>query len=742
EADALEGALRDLTGSQVEFLSRSRRAVRRRKLVAGGAIALLVATVVAVMFGKQALDKRRHEAEAREADALHEARVSALVARARQASDPYARVAFLVEASHEGANEPSLALELLGAAHDLPPARFLSLDPIESPIMPWNDRWVVGRGAAGALIVFDLKSKTAEPEVIEHLDVGVDPSDASVVFRRPKRFEIAVGDAPALDVTPLLYDTAIVVRNAAGRVHLYRLRDSGDVTLAAIAPLSCRGAVVAAARAPIVACVSEGGVSVWNFGSGETRTIDEPAGALAISPDGRALATWTGDALAVHHPFDPADAARRVKLEAPAALVAWSPRDPLLAVAMPKELVVLDAGDPSRTVWKTDGPEDPTTLRWDPGGLFTVTCNLGRRATVRYLREGGLDPQDGHPKGGCDEALEGAPRFVASRFDLGAFGMREFGAHFSRGAFLLPKDELLSTTMVLAGAKDDGLERVLTVGPRDKDGKRERNGPHDGLAKLVRQGDVVAIEQSRSDEDVEAHRLPDLAILDAKTGRHMQSSKGFLLAACPDQRILAYRPEGAAWAIFDVRTAAEVARIDRVPGLVVGVSPACKKAYVEHADGELHAHAIATGEPATDVLVATTHGYVFDVDVARGGANVAPALLVAFSSGEIARIEEADDTLRLLARAEPRATALGDGIDPGEALFADGIGVYRVRRDGTVQRVSNTPPDAPWEDLLVTKDRRAIVVTSATGVAAIDVETGAALGAAPLKGMTRLVPWD
>ena len=737
-----EGELRDLSGPEVEFLLESRRAARRRKMVFGGAGALLVGMAIAALIGKQALDQRRHDAEAREAEAVHEARVSGLVARARQAADPYARVAFLVEASHEGETDPSLALELLDSAHDLPPARFLTLEPIESPMMPWDDRWVVGRGAAGSLVVFDLKSKTAEPEVIEHLDVGVDPSDASVVFRRPKRFEIAVGDAPALDVTPLMYDTAIVVRNAAGRVHLYRLRNTGEVTLAAIAPIACRGAVSAALRAPVVACVGDGGVNVWNFGSGETRKIDEPAGALALSADGRAIATYTGEALAVHRPFDEGAPPVRVQLAAPAALVAWSPRDPLLAVAMPKQLLVLDATDLDKVVWKTDGPEDPTTLRWDASGLFTITCNLGRRATVRYLREGGVDPQDGRPSGGCDEAVEGAPRFVASRFDLGAFGMRSFGAHFSRGAFLLPKDELLSTTMVLAGAKDDGLERVLTIGPRDKSGARERSGPHDGLARLVRQADVAVVEQSRSDEDVDAHRMPDLTVLDAKTGRHLQSAKGFLLGTCPNERILAYRTEGTKWHVFDVRTAGEVASIDRVPGFVVGSSPGCTKLYVQHADGEIHALAIGAGAAAQDVLVAKAEGYVFDTEAAPAGSGIGAALLVALSSGEIARIEEADDTLRLLARAQPRATALGEGLFPGEAMYADGIGVYRVRRDGSVQRVASTPPDAPWEDLIVTKDRRAVVATSATGIAALDIQTGAIVGSASLKGMTRLGPWD
>jgi serine/threonine protein kinase len=738
----LEQELRDLSGVEFEFLAASRRALRtRRAVVFVGAFAV-VATAIAIVLGNRAIERRRHEAEAREAQAVHEARVSALVARARQSTDPYARVAFLVEASREGATEPTLALELLGAAHDLPPARFLSLEPIESATMPWNDRWVVGRGAAGALVVFDLKSKSAEPEVIEHLDVGVDPSEASVVFRRPRRFEIAVGDAPVADVTPLRYDTALLVRNAAGRVQLYRLTESGEVALAAIAPDSCKGELHAAARASVVACVGEQGVAVWNFGSGESRSIVEPAGALALSPDGKTVATWTDVELALHRPFDADAKPLRTKLPDRAALAEFSPRDALIAVAMPKRLMVLDTADPSKVVWSDDGPDDPATLRWDKGGLDVLACGLGHRSYGKYLRTGGRDPQDGLPGGGCEDTIDGAPRFVASRFDLGAFGMREFGAHFSRGAFVLPNDELLSTTMVLAGAKDDGLERVLTFGPRGKDGKRERTGPSDGLTRLIRQGDLAAIEASRGDKAVEAHQMPELSVLEVSTGKRLQSASGFLLGGCPDGRVLGYRVDGTSWVVFDLRTTSEVARLGRVPGFVIGVSPGCKKLYVQHQNGDLHAHAIAVGAAQSDVRVASAQGYVFDVEPSAGGEGIGPGLLVALSSGEVARIDEADDTLRLLGRGHPRATALGDGIAPGEALFADGIAVYRVRRSGQVDRLASTPPDAPWEDLAVTRDRKAIVLASASSVAVADVESGAVLGSVPLKGLTKITAWD
>ena len=151
---------------------------------------------------------------------------------------------------------------------------------------------------------------------------------------------------------------------------------------------------------------------------------------------------------------------------------------------------------------------------------------------------------------------------------------------------------------------------------------------------------------------------------------------------------------------------------------------------------------IAVGASASDVRVAAAQGYVFDVEPSAGGEGIGPGVLIALSSGEVARVDEGDDTLRLLGRGHPRATALGDGIEPGEALFADGIAVYRVRRSGAVERLASTPPDAPWEDLAVTQDKKAIVLASASSVAVADVETGAVLGSEPLRGLTKITAWD
>src|SRR5262249_53031455 len=154
--------------------------------------------------------------------------------------DHYKRIAYLTSALRAGADDPALMLELLDAAVELVPARFLSLEATDSPMMPWNERWVVAKSPQGLLTVFDLNSPDSEPEVIEY-DVGEDLSNTSAMGRKPRRIDIAIGDNALVDIVPILFDTALLARSSAGDVHLIRLRESGEVALAAVAPIRCRG---------------------------------------------------------------------------------------------------------------------------------------------------------------------------------------------------------------------------------------------------------------------------------------------------------------------------------------------------------------------------------------------------------------------------------------------------------------------------------------------------------------------
>ncbi len=733
--------VRGLSGVEVEFLAASRRSQRRRLATQLGALLFGLVVVVSAMFYKRALDERRHAAEQAEARAEQQARTVGLVARARQASDPYARVAYLVAALHEGASEPALFVELLGAAHNLPPGRFLSLSPVESVAMPWNDRWVIGRSPAGALVVFDLKAPNAEPEVLDHLDVEIDPAKASVVFRQPRRFDLSVGSAPVVDVVPLPYDTALFALDADGQVTLVRLREDGEVLLAAIAPMKCRGELTVATRAPVAACVSQGGIAVWDFAAGSVGRLEQAAGAFALSPDGKSIVSWQDDMLFVLD-VTGRTKPREAKLAGEIRLASFSPRDAVVAVATSEATLLLDANELSRERLRLDPTADTVALRWDDGGLDLAVCKLSGLDRWLYLQKGPRPPGLPPPTARCDGAPASAPRFAASRFDLGTFGMKDFGEHFSRGAFELPGRRWLSSTLVLSGREDDGLERVLTFAPRDDNGAPKKVTGVDGLSRVVRSGEVVAVELSRKEADVASNAPPEILLLDAMTGRRRHSVRGYLLGNCPDGHVAGYRVDGDRYVVSDMLTGAELGSAPRTPGIVVGIAPSCAKLYRQTLDGSLIAEQLTTAQtPGSSKLIASARGFAFDSEASVAFDQGAAGLLVALSSGELIRIDEITDEVRTLAVASPRATAIGDGVLPGEALFADATGVFRVRRSGQVESIAGPRSSAAWEDVARAQDGRAVVLTSAIEIAVVETEAKAITGSVAIRGMTRLTPW-
>jgi len=733
--------VRGLSGIEVEFLAASRRARRRRRLTQVGALVLGLVLVVSAMFYRRTLEARRHAAEEAEQRAERQARTVGLIARARQASDPYARVAYLVAALRDGASEPALFVELLGAAHNLPPGRFLTLSPVESVSMPWNDRWVIGRSPAGALVVFDLKAPNAEPEVLDHLDVDVDPTKASVVFRQPRRFDIAVGSGPLVDVVPLSYDTALFALDASGRVTLVRLREDGEVILAAVAPMKCRGELTVAARAPVAACVSQGGIAVWNFATGTVGRIEEASGAFALSPDGKSLVSWQEKQLSI---FDAtgAVAARSVKLSGEIRLASFSPRDAVVAVATSDATLLLDSADPARELYRLDPTEDTVALKWDEGGLDLAICKLSGLDRWLYLQKGTRPTALASPKARCDGASASAPRFAASRFDLGTFGMKDFGEHFSRGAFELPGGRWLSSTLVLSGREDDGLERVLTFAPREDTGATKKVTSADGLSRVIRSNEVVAVELSRKEADIAQHLPPQILLLDAMTGRRRHTTRGYLLGVCPGGRVAGYRVDGDKYVVDDVLTGADLGSAPRTPGIVVGIAPSCSKLYRQGLDGALLVDALAPGAAAVpSKVIATTRGFAFDAEASvafnQGGAG----LIIAMSSGEVIRVDETTDEVRTIAIASPRATAIGDGVEPGEALFADATGVFRVLRSGARETIAGPRSRAAWEDVARAQNGRAVVLSSAVEIAVVDTSAKAITGTVQIRGMTRLTSW-
>ncbi|MFO0554000.1 MAG: serine/threonine-protein kinase [Polyangiaceae bacterium] len=733
-------SVRGLTGIEVEFLSASRRARRRRRAMRLGAAVIALLTLVVAFAYKAKLDRDRHAAEQAEERARLEARRVRLVARARQTHDPYARVAYLVAALRLGVDEPALYVELLGAANNLPPGRFLSLDPIEAPKMPWDERWLVGRSPTGALVVFDLTPTSSEPEVIEH-DLSIDLSKTSALWRKPKRFDLAIGETPLVDIVPLSYDTALLARNTAGEVQLIRLREDGVPALAAVAPMRCRGDLVAAQRAPVVACVGGNRIWLWDFVRETTHTIDESSRPFALSPDGTRVATWKGSSFTVYSAFEDTPA-KSGEITGSIRVASFSPRDPILAIATEDHVLAVDANAPSRVLVDRPSTQNIVTLRWDEGGLDVAACKLSGLDEWIYLRKGERLETELPPAGRCDDARLGAPDVASSRYDLREFAMRDFGEHFSRGAFHLTGDRWLSSTLVLAAAQDDALERVMLFTRRDDKLQKKPVAKTDGFTRISRVGDIAAVELARTQERVREHGLPDIEVLEADTGKRVLSSTGFLLSACSSGRIVAYRPEGDRYAIVDVRTATEMGSVKRVPGFVVGISPSCEKVYTQTLEGTLLVTKLVQGQPAPDAqIVATSTGYVFDTEASASFDGGNAGLLLAFSSGEVARVDERDDTLRILAYAKPRASALGDGPLPGEALFADATGVHRVLADGTITEIARPRAGASWEDVLATQDGRAVLLASADELAVVDTRLKAVTGSVELAGMTRLTAW-
>lgn len=738
EIDRPGADLRGLSGLEVQFLTASRRSRRRRRLARIGLVLAAALTLVLGFLYKERLDEERRVALEKEQSAHAEARRVGLVARARAATDPYARTAYLVAAIQAGATEPGLFVELLGATHNLPPGRFLSLSPVEDLRMPWGERWVIGRSPSGTLVAYDFWATGGEPTVFEHLDVELDPANASVVFRRPKRVELGFGDAGVSELVPVLYDTALLVLTADATLRLLRFGDDGAVTVAATAPIRCRGEVVAAERAPVVACFAGEGIDVWNMADGRTHRVDEQA-SFAISPDGSHVATWSGRDFAVHATFQDVAADRAIMPEE-VTLASFSPFGDSIAVSTVAHLLVVRADDPVEKTWESDPPEDAVRLVWDARGLDVGGCSSS--GSIDWIYVGPTDRSDGDPPplARCDGAVFDAPKLAESRFELGPLGMRDFGEHFSHGAFGLSGDRWLSRTLTLASARDDALERVLTFAERADDGARVAVSAHDGLTRIARVADVVAVQKARTIEQVRDEQPPDLALLYAKNGKRVASTKGFLLGACPGDRLLAYTISKDAYEIRELRLNLEVARIPREPGFVVGTGPSCTKLYTQRLDGTLVSHTLDSSGAARAVVQLA--GFVFDTEPSAGDLSIGPGLLAAVSSGEVLRIDESADEARLVTTAKPRASALGDGMAPGETIFADAAGVHLVRASGEVVRIAPPRIGPAWEDVLATKDGRGVVVASSGELGVIDLSSRSLAATVPVIGMTRLARWD
>src|SRR5262249_18853433 len=129
--------------------------------------------------GKRMIDHARAEEARIRAAAAELEQVAELAARARRSDDPYHRAALVAAALTRGSTDGMLPLDLLAATSNLARAEFLTLDHLDAPSFPWDDRFLVGSFSATTIGIFDFRPP--EPDVIEDVDLDFDPADTEVL---------------------------------------------------------------------------------------------------------------------------------------------------------------------------------------------------------------------------------------------------------------------------------------------------------------------------------------------------------------------------------------------------------------------------------------------------------------------------------------------------------------------------------------------------------------------------------
>jgi hypothetical protein len=204
-----------------------------------------------------------------------------------------------------------------------------------------------------------------------------------------------------------------------------------------------------------------------------------------------------------------------------------------------------------------------------------------------------------------------------------------------------------------------------------------------------------------------------------------------------------------------VSTDVVFASVPRVPSFMVGVDAACSTLFTQELDGNLIATPLGGGAGAAAVpaggapaaaraphTLAVTDGYVHDVRTSPARGDVGSGLLLALSSGAVARLDDATGEVRVLGYATPFATAIADGPAPGEVAYADATGVVVVRRSGASDRVLEGVGGAIWEDIAASADGRTLLLSSVDRLAVLDLDRRELIGSIPSEGHERFAPWD
>ena len=760
-----EPVTRGLARRERELLAQSRRRAWWRRAANGG-VGVGVALALAGAIGVQRMvERQQRAAEQAQRAAEWRADLAEVIGRSRRTEDPFQRTAWAVEAMARGSTDPMLPLELAVAARGVPRAQFLTLEPVSGAAVPWGERWVLGGGPGGTLFVADLRPPQAE--VIEDLDLDVDPEDpAAARFHEPRVTSLRPHDAPVVERVPLAFDTAVATRSASGEVRVLRLREDGGVALAAVGPVRCRSSMRAAEAAPVIACSTDDGIARWDLrGGGALDRHGFKGIVLDVSPDGARVVAAVGRRVLLWEPgADEAARAREVTLVGPAVLGRWSPRDPVVALVQPGRTVVHAMGGAGEALVEVASAPAPASARWDAGGLDLAVCGANGAGAWHYLRRGGRAEREPLPEGRPCAAPGGSRRAAPLRIeeDAGELAELEIGDHKLAGGWKLPDGRALSRDLVLFGPGGPVARRLLHFEGQAMEGVED-----EGALERRRRSSSVAVV--RDEERVAWQSGGEVRLHEARDGRLVIGRKGNLLRRCNDGRIVAWRraekgvsgaldggaggadapgelggARGASdgtWDLFDVSTDAVFASVPRAPGFVLGVDAACATLFTQELDGNLVATPLAPGVGVPQTI-AVTDGYVYEARPSAARGDVGSGLLVAFSSGAVARIDDGTGEVRVLGYATPLATAIGDGPAPGEGVYADATGVVLVRRSGVSERVLEGAGGATWEDMAAAPDGRTLLLSSVDRLAVLDLDRRELVGMISSEGHERLAPWD
>jgi hypothetical protein len=720
------------------FVDQSRRRARLRRALRWSVASLLLLLAGGGVWGQEMVDEAR-DAEARARAANEElAQLAELSARARRTEDPYQRVAFAAAAMERGSADGTLPLEIAASAANVARATFLTLDNISGPSFPWDDRFLLGAASGSSIALFDFRP--SEPDVIEDVDLDFDPDASDTLhFKMPALRRFRPHRAAVVERAAFAFDTAFATRASDGEVKVFRVRDDGAPVLAAVAPIRCASPLSIAAAAPVLACGVERGIARWDLRrAAEVETHPFAGAVLDVSADGARVAAATEKELLLWEPASAREVRR--SLPRPVTVARWSPRDATLAVADPRDLLVLgtSTGEPLFSAYV--GDLAPEQLRWDEGGLDLAACGprLGRWI---YLKHGGRALTDAPPRGApcTPPRTRGQPEPIRSAADHAELGDLTLGDHPLAGGFRLRGRRFLSRDLVVfdgppalpsADGKPGGIPaaaaRLLRFDGRDELGGEEPPDPGASVAAVERDDDVV-LYQVR--DEIRVHALRD--------GSRLATRTGAFVRRCLDGRWLSYRAAGERYAFSDARSGGSMGEIPRTPGIVLGADAACTRLYTERLDGTLVATPLAGG-PDRELGRADGYVHLSRPVPARGG--VASGLLLAFGSGAVARIDDASGAVRVLAYATPRARALAEGPRPGDVIFADSGGVQLAAAGASTVRLAE--PGGAWEDLSAAPEGATILLLSQTRVAVLDVARREIVGSMPLAGRDRLSRWD